>query len=160
MKLSISSFFIVLGLIACDSPKEKSRVEKINEKDISPSSVKHDTLSKEQLVKITKIQKTFADVYPANLEETVTNFKRDQNPDREIEVWQQMASAYEMFLKNNTSLDSAEKNEAFMLLLLRSMMPDKEAIQEANVIVLNKGQFTELLKYYKSAPASIGIIND
>ena len=157
MKLFLLTIIIILGLTACDSPKEEPTVEKINSKDINVGPVVHDSLNKKQLEKIAKIQETFAEVYPTSLEETITNFKRDQNPDREIEIWLQMATAYEKFIRNNAKLDSVRKNEAFKLLLLRSMMSDKEALNEAKLQALNKLQISELLGYYNSEPSPIRI---
>jgi hypothetical protein len=156
MKLHLLTTIAFVGLIACDSPEEP-KVEKVNSNEISVGPVIQDSLSKEQLEKIGQIQKTFAEVYPASLEETITNFKRDQNPDREIEIWLQMATAYKMFKEKHAKLDSAAKNEAFELLLLRSMMPDEEAIKEAKVQVLNDAQISELLHYYNSQPSPIRV---
>jgi hypothetical protein len=157
MKLFLLTIIAVAGLSACDSPKEKPEVEKVNSKDIHMGPVVHDSLNATQLEKITKIQKTFAEVVPSSLEETITNFKRDQNPDSEIEIWLQMADAYERFTQKNPTLDSAKKNEAFKLLLLRSMMSDKEAIEEAKTQHLSKAQISDLLRYYHSEPSPIRI---
>jgi len=88
--------------------------------------------------KVRRIQKSLREVYPVFLEETVTNFKRDHNPDKEIAIWLNMASAYEKFINRHPGADSLKKQEAFKLILLRSMMSDREAIQQAGLKALNK----------------------
>jgi hypothetical protein len=157
MKLLLLNLVLSFALISCNSQNEKPKVEMMNVKDIQLGPVVHDTLSKEQLEKIAKIHSTLAEVNRASLEETITNFKRDQNPDREIQIWQNIASAYEMFIKKHASLDLVKKDEAFKLLLLRSMMPASDAIEAAKLKVLNKAEVTELLTYYNAEPEKISI---
>ena len=93
---------------------------------------------------------SFADVYKISLEETITNFKRDQNPDNEIEVWLNMLKAYEKFVyKNGTQIELNKKTEVFKLILMRSMMDEKEAEFETKCTILNKDEIKEIFSYYK-----------
>jgi hypothetical protein len=148
MKLFFYGCFIVISIAGCNSSQQESKVVTMKAKDINLGPVVHDRLTADQMDKIKKIQKTFEEVYPVSLEETVTNFKRDQNPNKEIGVWLNMASAYEKFIRKYPETDSLKKQEVFKLTLLRSMMPDQEAIKEASLKALNKEEIKELLHNY------------
>jgi hypothetical protein len=157
VKLIYTITLLIVGFIACDSPQDKPKEITMNSKDISVGPVVHDSLSSDQLDKVMRIQKIFAEVYPVSLDETVTNFKRDLNPDKEIQIWLNMAAAYQEFISRNSAIDSSKKQDVFNLLLLRSMMPDEEAIKESKVKHLSDQEIAEVLRYYKSAPSPITV---
>ncbi|GAL64192.1 hypothetical protein [Algibacter lectus] len=109
----------------------------------------HKALTDEQLAKIKDIQETFNEVYPVSLDETITNFKRDQNPDNEINIWQNMANAYKAYAVDNTEEEKlGARKEAFRLILMRSMMPDKEAVSSSELKILSESEAQEILKNY------------
>ena len=160
--MKISCFILLFGLyaVSCNTSKDKSQIVTMNAKDITVGPIVHDSLSSDQLEKIKKIQQTFSEVYRTSLEETITNFKRDQNPDKEIQIWLNMAGAYEKYTDKYSSADSAKKSEAFTLLLLRSMMPDEDAIKEAKLKYLSPQETNYILHYYTSTPVPVTIKND
>ena len=155
MKLFFYACFIIISIAACNSTEQKPGVVMMDPKNINPGPVIHDSLTAEQMEKVKRIQKTFEEVYTATLEETVTDFKRDQNPDKEIAIWLNMASAYEKYTNKYPRADSVKKQEAFQLILLRSMMPDQEAVKEAKLKVLSKEEINELLHNYNAEAAPI-----
>ena len=61
---------------------------------MKPNTIQHEHLSEDQLNRITKLHKTFAEVDKSSLETWVDNFKRDANPESEISVWERVARAY------------------------------------------------------------------
>ncbi len=123
------------------------------------SDVVHDSLTTNQIDKIKKIQSTFAEVYPVSLEETITNFKRDQNPDSEIDIWLQMAEAYEKYLTSKQiKLDLNTKKEVYKLILSRSMMSDEEAISNSKLTILTEKEAKEVLSYYSATPDPIDVV--
>ena len=133
----------------------------MNPNDIRVSEVVHDSLTTDQVQRIKKIQSTFAEVYPVSLEETITNFKRDQNPDSEIEIWLQMANAYEKYLnRKDGKLDLNKKKEVYKLILSRSMMSDEEAITNSKLSILTEKDAKEVLSYYNLKPAPIDVIKN
>lgn len=148
MKIFFYACFIAISFAACNSSEQKSKVVAMNTKDVNLSPVIHDSLTTGQREKVRRIQKTFEEVYPVSLEETVANFKRDQNPDKEIGIWLNMASAYEKFINKYGRKDPLKRQEAFKLILLRSMMPDQEAIKEAELRVLNDEEIKDVLRTY------------
>lgn len=131
---------------------------KIDVSTIHVSPVVHDTLSSTQLEKIGFIHNTFSEVQPGTLEETITDFKRDQNPDNEIAIWLSMANAYQKFVqKKGMELDIASKKEAYKLILLRSEMSGKEAVAEAKLKLLNSADVSDILSFYDQAPEPIKV---
>ncbi|HUC79627.1 MAG TPA: hypothetical protein VMR70_01875 [Flavisolibacter sp.] len=157
MKPFIYACFAIIVFASCNASEPQPEVAKINAAEISPSPVVHDSLTAEQMEKVVRIQKTFAEVFPATLEETITNFKRDQNPDKEITVWLNMANVYEAFVRKHAVINLAKKHEVFKLILLQSMMSDEEALMETNPQTLNKKEIEELLKSYDANAVPITV---
>jgi hypothetical protein len=142
--------FLCLVILSCDSNK----TVKIPASQIEMSPVVHDTLSTTQIENIRKIQAVFAEVNPSTLEETITNFKRDQHPDNEINIWLNMAAAYEKFTAvHKISLE--KKEEAYKLILLRSMMPEAEAKGKAEVKLLTDEEIATIFSYYTDVPKPV-----
>lgn len=150
MRKFISIAILTVSLISCKEKTESdATIETINIENLIPSPIVHESLSEEQLEKIKRIQETFKEVYPASLDETITNFKRDQNPDNEINVWQHMAKVYQPFALENVGEEKLKaRKEAFKLIILRSMMPEKEAIRRSELEILSKNQIQDILKSY------------
>jgi hypothetical protein len=148
----ISIFLLGIFVLAYyrKAKSEKESVKSVNPNELVQNEIVHEQLSEKQIEKIKKIQSSFADVYKISLEETITNFKRDQNPDAEIEVWLNMLKAYEKFVyKNGTEIELNKKTEVFKLILMRSMMDEKEAEFETKCTILNKNEIKEIFSYYK-----------
>jgi hypothetical protein len=144
---------------ACN-PNHQNEQEsmKVDVNTLHVSPLVHDTLSPAQLEKIGFIHNSFAEVQPGTLEETITDFKRDQNPDNEIAIWLSMANAYKKFVqKKGSSLDIAAKKEAYKLILLRSEMSGKEAVAEAELRLLSSADVSDILSYYDQAPEPIKV---
>lgn len=127
--------------------KNKS-LKSINPNDLIPGPIVHDQLSDEQIEKITKIQSAFSDVYQISLDETITNFKRDRNPDNEIRVWLNMMQAYEKFISKDPEITVEKKSEVFKLILTRSMMDENKVRNQADFKILNENEINEIFGYY------------
>lgn len=152
---------LATGLTAssCNSNHQNEQNSmKVDVSTLHVSPVVHDTLSPAQLGKIEFIHNTFAEVQPGTLEETITDFKRDQNPDNEIAIWLSMANAYQKFVqKKGSNLDTASKKEAYKLILLRSEMSGKEAVAEAKLKLLSSADVSDILSFYDQAPEPIKV---
>ncbi len=139
--------------ISCQNKYEK--IEKINPENIKLNEVVSD-LTPEQIEKIKNIHEIFAEVDKSSLEQTITDFKRDRHPEKEIKIWMQMAEAYKGYLsKNKKNLE--EKREVFKLILSRSMMSAEEAIKNSNLKYLSKKEAQEVLSFYNDAPQPLTI---
>lgn len=121
--------------------------------DLKLHDIVHDSLTATQLDEIERIHKTFSEVNSSSLEETIDNFKRDQNPDREIAIWLKMADAYEHFvLSKGVGIDHNKKDEAYQLILLRSMMTAEEVVDKIDLQYLTDDEVREILHSYTDPP--------
>lgn len=142
-------FLLLLLFLSCN--KKENQAQKINPSDLHLHEIVHESLTPKQIEKITKIHSIFAEVDENSLEQTINDFKRDINPDNEIEIWMQMANAYKGYLSQNPkNLD--EKKEVFRLILSRSMMNSEEAIENSDLKFLSVEDATEVLSFYTNQP--------
>lgn len=150
MRNFILIIILTTSLLSCEEKvKPSSKTQNTDVENISFGPIIHESLSKEQLDKIKFIQETFNEVYPISLDETVTNFKRDQNPDNEINIWLNMAKAFQPFVTKNTGKEKIKRRkEAFKLILMRSVMSEKEAIISSELELLNDDEIQEIFKNY------------
>jgi len=155
--LMIILLIIVIAFYSYKQFQKSETIKTVNINTIKQGPIVHNELSNDQLEKIKKIQTTFSDVYKISLEETITNFKRDINPDNEIEIWLHMVNAYEKFISKDSEITLNKKSEVFKLILMRSMMDEKEAIKETDPKILNEKEVAEIFNYYnfKSSPILI-----
>lgn len=155
--LMIILLIIVIAFYSYKQFQKSEAIKTVNIDTIKQGPIVHNELSNDQLEKIKKIQTTFSDVYKISLEETITNFKRDRNPDNEIEIWLHMVKAYEKFISKDSEITLNKKSEVFKLILMLSMMDEKEAIKETDPKILNEKEVTEIFNYYnfKSSPILI-----
>jgi hypothetical protein len=160
MKFSILPIAVVLFLFSCEANKEENKtIQTVNPDEIRLGEIVHDSLSEDQIKKITRIQSVFSDVYPVSLEESISNFKNDLNPDNEIHIWLMMADAYENYLNSKQqTLDLETRKEVFKLILSRSMMPLEDAITNANLSILTKNEAEEVLKFYNMDAAPVKVL--
>lgn len=101
----------------------------------------------------------FQEVDNISLEQTITDFKRDLNPDNEIKVWLNMVDAYQNYMESTDGkMDLSAKKEVYRLILSRSMMSDDEAIKSSNLTLLSKSESKKVLSFYKAKPDPIDVI--
>lgn len=93
--------------------------------------------------RIVSFKKIFVEVEKMTLEQAILNFQQDINPEREIAIWEYMASVYKEFLKGFPKLTIKEKKEAFSLLLRMSM-----GIEDLSIKHLTKEQLQYLKNSY------------
>ncbi|MGA6119184.1 hypothetical protein [Sphingobacterium anhuiense] len=165
MNLIFNKQFVTLSLIAifgltilsCNTDNKSTNNETMNVNDLTLGPVVHDTLNNDQIEKITKIQIAFSEVDPITLEETISNFKRDQNPDNEIAIWLAMARAYEKFMLTHKETNLEKKKEVFQLVLMRSMDDEKTILAKANFTLLNNEEIAEIFSYYNFEAKPIAV---
>ncbi len=157
-------FNIIISLVflfaSCNvDRKGNDNIQTINPENIQVGPIRHDTLTSGQIEKITRIQSAFAEVYPVSLEQTITDFKRDLNPDSEIDIWLNMANAYEKYLNSKQGKLTLDiKKEVYKLILSRSMMPTDEAIKNSKLTILTEKEAQEVVSFYTADPDPIDVI--
>ncbi|TSE10482.1 hypothetical protein [Aquimarina algiphila] len=159
MKNYIFLLIIIITIVSCqETKKENSDYQEIEVEKLTPGPIVNESLTDKQLDHIRTIHDTFLEVYPISLDETITNFKRDQNPDNEIEVWLAMAESYKNFVLKNKGDDQVEKRkEAFKLVLMRSMMSEEETVKKTEIKILTKKEVKEILDSYQLGKKPIKI---
>lgn len=76
-------------------------------------------LTPKQKARIKVIHEVFLEVFPATLEESFDDFRRDMHPDREIAIWESMAKTYLKRVKKCPTLASRQA-------LLRTLLTGKQ----------------------------------
>lgn len=142
----------VFGFAAChaDDTTTPATIKTDSATNFHPAPVIHDSLSAAQLEKIKKIQEAFAEVNPSSLEETIADFKKDSHPDNEITLWLVMANTYKQFTAGHKELSPVEKQEAYKLILTRSMWDESNAKQQAQLRLLTDNDVAEIFLYYNA----------
>ncbi len=154
MKINLLLIFSSITFFtACD---KRNETETIDPNKIRLNEVVHDTLTSEQIEKITKIHSTFAEVDTTSLENVIADFRRDLNPDSEIDIWLQMANAYESYMSGkNRTLE--QKKEIYKLVLSRSMMSSEEVLKNLELKEISHQEAKEVLEHYKENPIPIRV---
>src|SRR5262249_11406773 len=96
-----------------------------------------DSLTSEQMARIQKLQTALVEVDGQPVEQWVDDFKRDLDPDRELDVWETMAKAYTAYCSTHT-LSPEAKKEVYKVVLLRSTASEQEALEHLELKVLTK----------------------
>ena len=150
-------FPILLLLFSSCLRSGEKKLKEVAIRDLQLGPVVQDSITGKQLREIKRIHRALEEVISLSLEETITNFKRDRNPDNEIAIWSHMADAYERFTLNKHFEEHDKKDEAFQILLLRSMMPEEEVLQKIDISYLTKAEVEELFSYYKDVPGTVTV---
>lgn len=85
---------------------------------------RHETLAPELVERIKKFKAILVDEDTVSLEQTIDNFKYDQNPEREVEIWEWIASSYQNIRDKHPKLTKEELHAAYARLLQASMEID------------------------------------
>lgn len=119
--------------------------------------IRHPELPAALMKRIRRLEEIFVEIYPATHEEWLDGFKRDANPEREIAIWEYMASAYTQFL-NTGNFDTDTRKEMLGVLLTRSSTADVEPLF-FNLKHLTEKQARSLLSLYEAAPQPVTVSN-
>ena len=145
---------VLLGAFGCSDSAdpqakrntgEKGSVEVVDLDSIQRGPVRHESLTPEQVARITILQKTFAETDSSSLETWIDNFKRDANPDREITVWERVAKAYRSYCSGR-ELSIEAKKEVHRIALFRSMMSEDEVLKRRELRELSKADALEVMR--------------
>lgn len=155
MKITLSiiaTIGIVLFMFSCTNKtkKEESETITIDPSELIPGPIQHENLSEDQLVKIKSIHKTFEEVYPITLEETITNFKRDLNIDKEINLWMKMRETFQNVLNKKQYGKVEERKEVFKIILMRTMMPKNKVKSNMDIKELSKNDANYILSEFET----------
>jgi hypothetical protein len=124
---------------------------------IQQGPIVRDSLTPKQLEQIEYLYNTFHEVDATSKEKWIEDFKRDQNPDREIEIWMMMANAYTNYCLK-AEFDLNIKKEVYQVVLLRSSVTEEEVLKHLNLVHLTNEDASEIMQYYTLKAKPIRVI--
>jgi hypothetical protein len=125
----------------------QERVEWVDPKTLQPGPIQRDSLTDEQMARIRTLQATFFEVDGQTVEKWVDDFRRDQDPDRELRVWERMAKAYRDYC-DGRNLSGVAKKDVYRIVLLRSMASEQEVLDRAKLKELSREDAIKVMKGY------------
>jgi hypothetical protein len=82
------------------------------------------------------------------LDTWITNFKRDMDPDRELDVWESMATAYTRYTSGK-DLTPEALGEVLQVVLLRSgCSSTEEVLEHLDLKILSRDEAREIMGLY------------
>ncbi len=144
---------LAIGVISCSANNDQKDAELdiqqatmwIDPELIQPGPIQHESLTNEQLARLRTIYDVFAEVDGQPIEVWIDNFKRDIDPDRELAIWEIMASAYSQYC-DDRELSFEAKQEVFQVVLLRSMTSEDQVLQHLELKVLSVDDAREVMQ--------------
>jgi hypothetical protein len=80
-------------------------------------------LTDEQMDRIRRVGLALQEHDLSSVDEWLTNMRRDQNPEAEIQTWEELVDVYEMELADRPSANQGERHLVYGVLLSASMLP-------------------------------------
>lgn len=147
---------VCVACLSCDRKNDKipiadlndgGRVEWIDPNSIQPGPIRREVLTEEQMSRIKALQAVFVEVDGQTVDQWVDNFKRDMDPDSELEVWEQMAKAFRSYCDGRILSETA-KEDVYRVVLMRSMAPQNEVLGHVKLIELSRDEAIEVMKRF------------
>lgn len=88
---------------------------------IKKSGIRHEVLPDGFIARVLKYKEILKEVETSSLEETISNFQRDMFPDTELNVWESIATCFDLHCQNNPYWTLEQKKQAFIELLTSSL---------------------------------------
>jgi hypothetical protein len=99
----------------------KKDLQRVRIENLKPNpTFRHQTLPAPLIERIKNFMAILTEVFDTPLPEVIDNFRRDANPEREVEVWEKIAHHYQEATAR-PGLSTNGKEEIFSSLLKKSM---------------------------------------
>jgi hypothetical protein len=79
--------------------------------------IRHPVLPDGFIERIRVFKSILGDVDGVSVEKTIDAFKRDADPEKELLIWERIASTFQMFLAHNPTTDPAIRKDIFAVLV-------------------------------------------
>ncbi len=89
------------------------KTRKMKLSDINQGPIRQQILPEGFIARVLKYKEILKEVECCSLEETVSNFQRDLNPERELVIWEKIADFYKTFIKDKPELSISDKKKIF-----------------------------------------------
>lgn len=90
-------------------------------------------------------------------EKAVDLYKRDLDPESNLVIWEEMARVYNLFCKSRCGT-AAERMDVYRALLLRSMLPNEQALARLQAKVITASEASNIVSQYKLEAKPIDVI--
>jgi len=112
--------------------------------------------SEPHTVAMKDITDVFEPIDGLTYEQAVDLYRRDQNPESEIVIWEEMVHAYSSFAEGK-SLPIEEKHETYKALLLASMFPESEVFDQLKPKHLTAEDVDRINQLYRLDPEPVKV---
>lgn len=107
--------------------------------------------------RVRQLQRTFREVDSSPIEKWVDDFKRDVDPEKELRIWESMATAFEAFTGTRNSTIEM-KREVFQVVLMRSGSAEDDVLKRLKLKILTKEDAREIMAHFSTDPTPITVI--
>jgi hypothetical protein len=121
----------------------------VNINELEHDEIVHEELSEELVNRIKNFHSKLMEVSDVNIEVTLDNFQKDPNPEEEVIVWEIITHSYEEAVKEVGDQSTEVKNEIYNLVLLRSLMPAKNVLEQIKLKKIDNATAVKVLSFYK-----------
>ncbi|WP_434341113.1 hypothetical protein [Motilimonas cestriensis] len=153
MKFGYVSLLMIVSL-ACFA---EDKVMEMDPNDIQMNGYVHKSLPEELLSRIKATTDTFEIVDGISYEKAVDLYKRDLDPESNLVIWEEMARVYNLFCKSRCGT-AAERVDVYRALLLRSMLPNEQALARLQAKVITASEAANIVSQYKLEAKPIDVI--
>ncbi|MFK8058180.1 MAG: hypothetical protein AB8F78_18785 [Saprospiraceae bacterium] len=136
---------------SCTSSLEQEEAPKVEAEEIAPKKVNNNALSDAQLADIKTIHATFSEVYPISLDESIKNFKKDQDPNREITIWMKMVETFNALKASGKYPSIEQQQEVFSVILASTMMPLEKIKADVELNYLEGPEIEQISELFMSS---------
>ena len=100
----------------------KKNLQRVKVENLKPNpTFRHETLPAPLIERIKNFTGILAEVFDTPLQDVINEFRRDAQPEREVAIWEKIASSYQEVISRQPNLSLARKKEIFSDLLKKSM---------------------------------------
>ena len=116
-----------------DDSRESGEVRWVDTADLVPGPIRRESLADDQVRRARAVYEALHPYVSPTFEQFELNFLRDADPESEIQVWENIAYAFQRYEESNGPLDESAEATLFKSLLMISMGAPKPAqIPEAD----------------------------
>ena len=145
---------VALAAIAFTRVSEAQTTTFVDPQTLKLGPIRHAQLPPYLIKRVRAFEPVFADVYPITHEKWIEGFRRDVHPEREIEIWEQSASAFSQFTSGR-HLSLEVRKEVLGLLLFRSGATAEDTLKHVKLKYLSQEEARELISLYKASPQPV-----
>lgn len=98
----------------------KQNIKKIKTSKLKIGPIRQTILPEGFIVRVQKYKEILSEVELTFLEATISNFQRDLNLERELEIWEKIAEIYKELTEKDENLSLSYKKELYKDILLAS----------------------------------------